>query len=416
MTYPEALSSLSGMHHLGIRLGLEPIASLLGRLGNPQDRYPTLLVAGTNGKGSVAAMTAAMLAAGGYRTALYTSPDLIDVRERIRIDGRMIGRGEMARCIREVKAQVTEEVSYFEFLTAVAMLHFYNQRVDIAILEVGMGGRLDATNVVTPLVSVITNVSLDHQAYLGRTLSAIAREKGGIIKPGVPCLTAALQRPVVDAIQGICREENAPFYRLGDAMRLRIHRDGRFSYQGLERRFDRLTCPLPGRHQRRNAALALGILELIAPRFPLDERVIRRGLRQTRWEGRLEILGRRPLLLVDGAHNPAGAAALRRALLEDFSYRRLWLIFGVLGDKDYRRIAAPLFPLAHEVILTRPGSDRALPMAALLPAAAQYQCRIVVREDPGKALQYACSRAGDRDLICVSGSLYLVGDIKGILR
>ncbi|MDA8123916.1 MAG: bifunctional folylpolyglutamate synthase/dihydrofolate synthase [Deltaproteobacteria bacterium] len=418
MTYQDALATLSRFNKLGIRLGLDPIRSLLARLGNPQEDYRTVLVAGTNGKGSVAAMTASMLSAGGFRTGLYTSPDLVDIRERIRIDGRMIGTDEFASGVQEIQKKLTEEISYFEFLTALAFLHFHREQVDIAILEIGMGGRLDATNVVTPLASVITNISLDHQAYLGDTLEAIAREKGGIIKAGVPCLTAAVQEPAVETLRRLCNQRGARLFRLGKEIRLRTHRDGSFSYQGIGRRFERLTCPLAGRHQLRNAALALGTIELIgeAPGgLKVDDGAVAEGLGRTRWEGRLEVLQRNPLLLVDGAHNQAGAATLRRALLADFSYRHLWLIFGVLGDKDYGAMVKRLFPLAQKVILTHPGSERALPLETLLATARRYQRNVEIIEDPACALQSACLRVGKEDLICVAGSLYLVGAIKKIM-
>ena len=259
-------------------------------------------------------------------------------------------------------------MSYFEFLTAMAFLHFQRQRVDIAVLEIGMGGRLDATNVVVPLLSVITNVSLEHREYLGNTLEEIAREKGGIIKEGGRCLTAASQKRVVETLEALCRERRATLYRLGKEIRTRIHRDGTFSYRGIGRRYGRLVCPLAGRHQYSNAALALGAMELIGDAgFRVDERLVVEGLGRTRWEGRLEVLRRAPMLLVDGAHNPAGAATLRRALQEGFPRRRLILIFGVLDDKDYPAMVRRLFPLADRVILTRPHSERALPLDA--PAA-----------------------------------------------
>jgi len=194
MTYRDTLAHLSSLNKMGIRFGLDPIRSLLERLHYPQNGYPTILIAGTNGKGSVAAMTAAILSAGGYKVGLYTSPDLTDFRERIRINDRMISREEAADCVEQLKEKVTEDVSYFEFLTAMAFLHFHRQHVDIAILEIGMGGRLDATNVVIPLLSVITNISLEHREYLGNTLEKITREKGGIIKEGGTCLTAAVQK------------------------------------------------------------------------------------------------------------------------------------------------------------------------------------------------------------------------------
>jgi len=262
---------------------------------------------------------------------------------------------------------------------------------------------------------VITNISHEHREYLGNTLEKIAREKGGIIQEKGICLTAAAQRPVIDAIEAICRDRGATLYRLGKEIRTRRHRDGTFSYRGPGCKYRRLICPLAGRHQIANAALALGIVDLIGRAgFRVDERTVIGGLRKTRWEGRLEILRRDPTLLVDGAHNPAGAATLGRALKNEWSYRRLWLIFGVLEDKDYRAMAKVLFPLADGVILTRPDSDRALPMDRLLPTARAFHHRVEVVENAGDALRQAFSRAEEKDLICVAGSLYLVGEIKKI--
>jgi dihydrofolate synthase / folylpolyglutamate synthase len=415
MRYRDTLAYLSSLNKMGIRFGLDPIRSLLERLQNPQGGYPALLIAGTNGKGSVAAMTASILVAAGFKTGLYTSPDLIEFRERIRVDGGMISREEAAICTGQVKEKVIDEVSYFEFLTAMAFLHFRRQRVDIAVLEVGMGGRLDATNVVTPLLSVITNISLEHREYLGTHLDAIAREKGGIIKSGGRCLTAAKQKLVIETLQAICRERRATLYRLGREIRIRIHRDGTFSYHGIGHHYGRLVCPLAGRHQYSNAALALGAVELIGDAgFRVDEHAVVEGLGKTRWAGRLEILQRRPMLLVDGAHNPAGAATLRRALLTDFPRRRLILIFGVLGDKDYPAMVKLLFPLADRIILTRPHSDRSLPLDLLLPVARGVHGNVACIENPGDALRSALLRAAKEDLVCVAGSLYLVGEIKKI--
>lgn len=413
MTYQDTLAYLSGLNKMGIRFALDPIRSLLERLHNPQGGYPSVLIAGTNGKGSVAAMTASILAAGGFKTGLYTSPDLIDFRERIRVDGVMISREKAAICTQRVKEKITEEVSYFEFLTAMAFLHFQRQQVDIAILEIGMGGRLDATNIVIPLVSVITNISLEHREYLGNTLEKITREKGGIIKEGGTCLTAARQKRVVSTLEEICREKRATLYRIGKDIRIMIHRDGTFSYHGIGRSYEGLVCPLAGRHQFSNAALTLGAVEILADAgFPVGEAVVAEGLRNTRWEGRLEILQRAPMLLVDGAHNPAGAETLRRALRTGFPRRRLILIFGVLGDKDYPAMAKRLLPLADRVILTRPNSERSLSPELLLPVARMFHTAAERIDNPADALRSALSHAGEEDLICVAGSLYLVGEIK----
>jgi dihydrofolate synthase / folylpolyglutamate synthase len=417
MTYQDTLAYLSGLNRMGIRLGLDPVRSLLKRLHDPQNAFSSVLIAGTNGKGSTAAMTASILTTGGFKTGLYTSPHLIDFRERIRIDGRMISPEETVICTKEVKGQIREEISYFEFLTAMAFLHFQRQQVEIAVLEVGMGGRLDAANVVTPLVSVITNISLEHREYLGNTLQEIAREKGGIVKTGGTCLTAARQKRVIETLGAICRENGAALYRVGREIRTTVRRDGVFSYRGVGRRYERLVCPLPGRHQLVNAALALGVSELIGEAgFPVDDRAVAEGLRKTRWEGRLEVLQRAPMLLADGAHNPAGVASLCLALRNDFSYRYLFLIFGVLGDKDYPAMVKRLFPLADRVFLTRPCSERALPLDTLLSAARGYHTKIDVVESPGAALSRAFALAGEADLICVAGSLYLVGEIKKIHR
>ncbi|MBW6484734.1 MAG: bifunctional folylpolyglutamate synthase/dihydrofolate synthase [Syntrophobacterales bacterium] len=415
MTYTESLSYLKALNPMGIRLGLEQIKALLERLGNPQDACPAVIIAGTNGKGSVAAMTASMLSAAGFRTGLYTSPDLIEFRERIRIDGEMISQQAAVACLQTVKKSVVETVSYFEFITAMAFLYFQRQKIDIAVLEVGMGGRQDATNVINPLVSVITNISREHEEYLGSTLEQIACEKGGVIKSGGICLTAARQPSVLKVLAGICQEKNAGLYRLGKEFRTILKGDGAFSYRGIRKNYKGLTCPFTGAHQLANAALALGVIEMVGEvnaGFAVPEEAVRRGLGDAKWEGRLEVLGRSPEVVVDGAHNSAGVATLCRALVNDFHYRKLILVFGVLGDKNYRMMAKRLFPLADRIIITRPPCERALDLEAFLPVASEFGENIEVIQSPGEALRQAFFLARKEDLICVAGSLYLVGEIK----
>jgi dihydrofolate synthase/folylpolyglutamate synthase len=420
MTYTDSLSYLKALNPMGIRLGLDQIKSLLERLGNPQDAYPSVIIAGTNGKGSVAAMTASMLSAAGFRTGLYTSPDLTDFRERIRINGEMITKKSTVDCLQAVKKRVTETVSYFEFLTAMAFLYFQQQKIDIAVLEVGMGGRLDATNVVTPLVSVITNISREHDEYLGRTLRKIAYEKGGVIKMKGICLTAARQKSVLAVLEGICQERQAKLYRLGKGFHAALGRDGTFSWRGVRKSYKGLKCPFAGAHQIANAALALGVIEMIGGEagngFAVADEAVHRGLEEAKWEGRLEILGRSPLVVVDGAHNLAGVATLCRALEDDFSYRRLILIFGVMGDKNYRMMAKRLFPLADRVIVTRPPCGRALAPETLRAVGSEFNRKIEVVENPDGALRQAFLLARADDLICAAGSLYLVGEIKKIYQ
>ncbi len=403
---------LDGLKRLDIRFSLDPISRFLERLNNPQDAYGTVLVGGTNGKGSIAAMVASVMSR-GFRVGLYTSPHLIDVRERIRVDGDMISQEEMDAWIEKVKAHSTENLTYFEFLTAVAFLYFHQRKVDLAILEVGMGGRLDATNVVSPLVSVVSNISLDHSEYLGKRLEEIAWEKGGIIKNGGVCITAVKQRRLQELLEETCRTRGATLYSIGKEIKIITHPDGSFSYRGMGTRYDNLVCPLRGRHQIVNAAAALGVIEALAMKgFRVDDDAVFKGIRDVKWEGRLEVIRHSPTVLLDGAHNAGGASTLARALREEFSYKKLIFIFGVLKDKDYKAMLKKLLPLGDRLILTSPDTERAMPPEAIVPVAKQYLRRIEVVKNSRDALKRALSVADQNDLICVTGSLYLVGEIK----
>ena len=403
---------LDGLKRLDIRFSLDPISRFLERLNNPQNAYGTVLVGGTNGKGSIAAMVASVMSR-GFRVGLYTSPHLIDVRERIRVNGDMISQEEMDAWIERVKAHSTENLTYFEFLTAVAFLYFHQRKVDLAILEVGMGGRLDATNVVSPLVSVVSNISLDHSEYLGKRLEEIAWEKGGIIKNGGVCITAVKQRRLQELLEETCRTRGATLYSIGREIKINTHPDGSFSYRGIGTRYDNLVCPLGGRHQIVNAAAALGVIEALAMKgFGVDDDAVFKGIHDVKWEGRLEVIRHSPTVLLDGAHNAGGATALARALREEFSYKKLIFIFGVLKDKDYKAMLKKLLPLGDRLILTSPDTERAMPPEAIVPVAKQYLRRIEVVKNSRDALKRALSIADQNDLICVTGSLYLIGEIK----
>lgn len=415
MTREEHLAYLNHLDITAIHLGLDPIRRLLAHLNHPERGFAAVLIAGTNGKGSIAAMTASMLVAGGLSVGLYTSPHLTDVRERIRVNGSLISPGALAERIGEVRDALGdgERISYFEFLTALAFLHFQREAVDVAVIEVGLGGRLDATNVVVPVVSVISNISLEHRDYLGKTLADIAREKGGIIKDGGLCLTACRQKPVIRVLEDICRSRNATLLRLGRDMRVRSGRAGRFSYYGMDRTLRNLPCLLRGRHQIENAALAVGAVEVLGRgTFSITDETVRRGMGDTAWEGRMEILAHHPTILVDGAHNPAGASVLCRALKEEFTFRRLIIIFGVLRDKDYRAMLARLLPLAATLVLTKPATPRAVPPECLLSVTASFRGDILITETVAEALQRAVAVAGPGDMICATGSLYVVGQVK----
>ncbi len=416
MTYNSYLAELAFFNVNTIHLGLGPISRLLARLGNPQDTYPSLLIGGTNGKGSISALAASIIEEGGYRVGLYTSPHLLDVRERIRINGEMISPEDLSALVADVKGSLMEDVTYFEFLTALAFLYFQRERVDIAVLEVGLGGRLDATNVVQPLLSVISNVALDHMEYLGNTVREIAREKGGIIKERGICLTAAKDREALAVLAEICLQKGATLKRLGKEIRLVRHRSGAFSYSAGCRTYTRLECSLLGKHQQENAAMAIGVVEELRNRgFTLAEEAIRRGLANTRWEGRLEAVHEAPLIILDGAHNPAGVKILCAAMERDFAFRRLVIVFGVLSDKDFRSMIRPLAKRADRFILTKPDSSRAVSPFQLLPLAAPYCREVAIEADPSEAIKTALAWSLPEDLIVIAGSLYLVGQAKKIL-
>ena len=396
-----------------MRFGLSAISDLLLSLGNPQNSYKTILIAGTNGKGSTAAMTASILHSAGYKTGLYTSPHLVDVRERINVNKKEISANDFGQIIALVKKANNQPATYFEVLTAAALLYFQRRKIDIAVLEVGLGGRLDATNVCCPLVSVITNISFDHTAYLGNSLTAIAGEKAGIIKQHGVCITAARQKKVLEVLENVCRHNKAILYRLGKDMKIKQQEDGLVTYSGLYSNLNNLTVPLPGRHQLDNAALAMAALEIAGRNgFPVDVAAIKKGLRSTKWKGRLEILCHHPLFVVDGAHNPAGISVLCRSLKNDFTYRRLILIFSALADKDYRKMIGKIAPLANQIILTQLQAKRAVPVANIHEYVKKMRYKAIITENVRTSVERAFDLAGEGDMICAAGSLYLIGEVK----
>ncbi len=396
-----------------MRFGLTAITDLLSRLGNPQNSYKIILIAGTNGKGSTAAMTSSILCSAGYKVGLYTSPHLVDVRERIVINGKKISLKEFNRTIAYVKDKKEQLVTYFEFLTAVAYVYFPRQKVDIAVLEVGLGGRLDATNVCKPMVSIITNIAFDHIDYLGNTLDSIAREKAGIIKQKGVCITAAKQKKVLEVLKNVCLRRRAKLYCLNSDIKIKKQKDGFLNYQGLYRNLKNLKIPLQGDHQLSNAALALAAIELCTKKgFNIADTAIYAGLKNTHWEARLEVLQNQPLFLLDGAHNPAGISVLCRSLKKDFSYRRLILIFGALADKDYSQMLQKIVPLASIIILTQLKTKRAVPVNDIMETVKKMGYPAIVTENVKQAIERAQALAKKQDLICATGSFYLAGEVK----
>jgi dihydrofolate synthase / folylpolyglutamate synthase len=414
MTQWNPYTYLNGLEKMGIRMDLDAVRKSLGALGNPERDYPSILIAGTNGKGSVAAMTASMLSAGGFSVGLYTSPHLIEVKERIRIGNMMIPERDFWETTRHVDDHLTEQLTYFEFMTVLAFLYFRQKKIDVAVVEVGMGGRLDATHAIEqPSVAVVSHIALDHQEYLGNRLKDIAGEKSAIIPKRGTCITGVRQPSARQVIVDTCREREATLLRIGGEIRVLRHRDGTFSYRSPGNAYTRLHCSLVGDHQQTNAALAIASVEAMAVKgFPVCEEAVREGLSKARWEGRLEVLQQAPVLLLDGAHNPAGIGSLCRALRKNFSFRHLIVLFGVLRDKHYPDMIRRLSIFQPRMILTQPPSERSMPPGELLPIARAFLQRIEIIRSPIDALKYALSLAGEDDLICVTGSLYLVGEIK----
>lgn len=416
MDVKAALDYLFSLENRGIHLDLGPVTGLLAAVGNPHRSYRTIHVAGSNGKGSVAALTASMLRRAGYRVGLYTSPHLVDFRERIRIGDDMIGEDELARLAAFLRPHVTDEITFFEFATALAFLYFHQCSVEVAVIETGMGGRLDATNCVVPEVSIITTISMEHERYLGSRLSLIAAEKGGIIKEGGFCVTGATQKQALEVLESIARERRAHLFRAGRDFTARRRGNQTFSYYGMKRTLKHVALPLMGGHQVKNAALALAAVEILSERaMAVDDRAMVEGVASVRWEGRLEIIDRNPLVIVDGAHNPEGVRALCRTLRDDMTWKRLIVVFGVMRDKRYRTMLSLLAAVADTIILTEPPSreDRTLHLSgreAWLPEGRGTDFEVV--PDPEKALLRARELAGADDCVLVAGSLYLVGAVK----
>ncbi len=440
MNYQEAQTYLDELQFHKIKLGLDSMRSFLARVGHPERQLRYVHVAGTNGKGSVSVTILTLLARAGYRVGLYTSPHLSSVRERFRINDDFISREKFAELASRIKTVLGDEkITYFEFTTALALLWFADSGLDLVVLETGLGGRLDATNVVLPLVSVITNVTMDHEAYLGTTIAAIAAEKAGIIKDGVPVVSGLAADEGLEVVQRTGRQKKAPLYLYGQAFQAEEQGDDRlWSWLPDEAllpgaRLDSLRCSMRGSYQVVNASLALAVLALLRPYgFLLSPELIRTGLATVRWPGRLEhiCLDRHNRMaaeqtqttnrevicyLLDGAHNPAGVESLVLTLRHEYEYKRLIVIWGAMLDKDLRQTLPLIAELAGVLLLTRPEGERAAEPEQLLEHIDQTQlpCECIRQVD--QALIRAEELAEDGDLIVVAGSLYLIGAVRKIL-
>jgi dihydrofolate synthase/folylpolyglutamate synthase len=397
VTYSETIQFLRGLRLFGTKFGLEKTLKLAARAGNPQDRLRFIHVAGTNGKGSTCAMLESIYRAAGLRTGLFTSPHLVSFRERIQVNRRLISESDVVRLAEELRAaNQKNDATLFEFATVMALKFFAEQKCDLVIWETGLGGRLDATNVVMPLASVITNISLDHQPWLGDTLEKIAAEKAGIIKPGIPVVTATDEPSALAVIEKISREKNSPLKTVNRLARTPAP-------------------PLLGKHQKTNAALALATVEILQKQIPVAEEKIREGLAKVDWPGRLQLIEKSngQKILLDGAHNAAGAKVLREALEKNFPVKERTLILGILQDKDWRRICELLAPSAVKILTVPVSSERSANPKELAeicraknPMAEVFVCN---------SLREALQKTSTENFTVVAGSLYLVGGALELL-
>ncbi len=411
------------MPRSAIVFDLRRVEALLERLGNPQEAAKSIHIAGTKGKGSTVAMIASILTQAGYRTGLYTSPHLLDFTERIQIDGRPIAKEAFARLVATIKPEVEAvnalktigELTTFEILTALAFAFFKEQEVDYQVLETGLGGRLDATNVVKPEVCAITSISFDHTDVLGDTLAQIAAEKAGIIKPGSTAVCAPQSPEAMAVILRTCQERGVRLVRVGSDITWRrkaFSPEGQtFQLKGLIGEYE-FNLPLLGEHQLENAATAVAVAEILVERgAKISPESMARGIAQVRWPGRLQILKRKPWFLVDGAHNADSTRRLVKALKQYFTYARALLIFGASSDKDIAGMVAELAPFPDTIIVTRSRHPRAVGPDRLVSEFSRRGIVPEVAENVASAVELASARAKPADLICATGSLFVVAEV-----
>jgi dihydrofolate synthase/folylpolyglutamate synthase len=433
ITYREALQYLYGLTNYEIKstfdyapqfFDLARVERLLQEVGNPHHKFKSVHIAGTKGKGSTSAILESILRAAGYRTALYTSPHLHSFRERIQVAGKLIPESDFADLTARLRplAERDEELTTFEVATVLALLYFAEMGVEIAVVEVGLGGRLDATNVITPLVSIITKIGHDHMHILGNTLAQIAAEKAGIIKDAVPVITAPQDPSALMVIEGACAEKNAPLHRVGREWQWRATKQSLAGQEfavnsrrrdlaaGSHPSYRGLWVPLLGKHQLRNAAVVLATVEVLRSlQFGVGETAVREGLRELVWPARFEVLGQRPYFVVDGAHNVDSARVLAQTIKEYFPDMRPWFVLAILSDKDIRAILRELLPRARGVYFSRSPHPRAADPRQLEEEARRYGVPLQVIEDISLATQGALEEPASDGLVVAAGSFSTAG-------
>jgi dihydrofolate synthase/folylpolyglutamate synthase len=429
LNYNEALDYIHSTYRFGSKLGLENIRDLLEHLGNPHNSLKVIHVAGTNGKGSTSTFINRVLIEEGYKVGLFTSPYLEEFTERIRINGENIPEDDLAEITEMVKSKVDIMIkegkshpTEFEIVTAIAMLYYKLKEVDYVVLEVGLGGRLDSTNVIeNPLVSVITPIALDHTQYLGDTIDKIAYEKSGIIKNNSFVVAHPQDKAAMDTIRNVCNERKAKLL-VAPTQAIKIHKYNEFGMkfdldlhdEGI---YD-LEIALLGKYQANNAVVALTTIKVLQKYHDINisEVSIRNGLKNTRWPGRLEVIKKNPTVIIDGAHNIHGAKALKRSIKEIFDYDRLIGVIGVLGDKDVDGILNEIVPLCDIVIITRPNNPRAISLDDLKGKIEGFGKEVLMYEDIREAVDKSLEISMEEDMVVCCGSLYMIGDVRSKLN
>jgi len=419
MNYKQAINYLYSLGRFGMHFGLERMEKMMDYLGKPHEKLNAIHITGTNGKGSTTVMVGSILEKAGYNVGVYISPHLDDFRERIKINGKSISKKEVVELVQKLKPIVKKTLketgshpTFFEVVTAMALTYFSDKSVDYVVLEVGLGGRLDATNIVNSKICIITNIDYEHTDILGNSLKSIAEEKSGIIKEDAFVITSENKKEVLKVFERICKEKNAKLFQIQKNFRIKkIVCDSEknvFSVKSRFYRYDKLKVPLIGEHQIINASMAIAAVKSLDR--DIGEKPIRKGLIETHWPGRLEIINKKPLILMDAAHNPAAMKQLVKSL-RLFNYRKMILVFGVMKDKDIKKIIAVIAPKADLIIINKPRLERAAEPELIQNYAKKFSKTIIIK-NVRESIKYAKSIARKDDLICITGSIYMLSEAR----
>ncbi len=414
MRYQEAIDFIYNLELFGIKMGLDNITRFLQHLGNPQSSYKTIHVGGTNGKGSVASMLYSVLREAGYSAGVFTSPHLVDYRERVRVDGFNIDKRSIAQFVGENKKFIEDaRITFFEISTALALWYFHKCRVDVAVVEVGLGGRLDATNVLQPAASIITNVDFDHTKILGNTLEKIAIEKAGIIKQGVPLITGEGRREILKLFRDVCAERGTTLVRAARPRSPYRERNSTMQFEFAQNGSKpiSISSPLMGPHQQRNIGVVVKCVEVLRSRgWKISDAALRRGIRNSRWPARFQLVCRRPRIILDVAHNLDGTRQLVASFMQIYPGKRVLLVCGILQRPDHDKIMLEYAPIVRRAIITRPDTPRAAEIEGVIWAAVNADLDFDVKFKVADAVDRALKLAQPDDIILMSGSHFTLGE------